>query len=244
MSKVITMSVKVTASLFSSFIGRHRYRSQDETIEELYQRYESKTYEDLDVPLPEALIPLVNKRELTKEDYEIASSIDPIHVIKDQVEHIVLPTQQLAIARGVALESCVLDDLNDSLREQGLGYQAIPDNTLYRKRIDGIELIGVVDGLLVDERSQVIGVVEIKNRLRGFFNDKKLEDYKYDIDQLMCYYKLLEDQSEILMLVQCWNGKLKSSTYSREYMEERWNGCQESLSNAVEKYHEYRLLVQ
>lgn len=234
------MSVKVTASLFSSFIGRHKYRSQDETIEELYQRYELKNYEEVDVPLPEALVPLVNKRQLVKEDYELASSIEPTHVVKNQVEHVVLPTQQLAIARGVALESCVLDQLNQYFIDNNMEFSAIRDDSLYRTSIEGLELIGMVDGILLNKNRQVVGVVEIKNRLRGFFDDKKLEDYRYDIDQLMCYHKLLGDCSETLILVQCCNGNIKLSMFDKEYMDKRWDDCLESIHTAVKKYIEYR----
>lgn len=234
------MSVKVTASLFSSFIGRHKYRSQRETIEELYQRYELKTYEEVEVPLPDALVPLVNKRQLVKEDYELASSIEPIHIVKDQVEHIVLPTQQLAIARGVALESCVLDQLNQYFIDNNMEYSAIRDDSLYRTHIEGLELIGMMDGILLNRDNQIVGVVEIKNRLRGFFDDKKLEGYQYDIDQLMCYHKLLGECSETLILVQSCNGNIKLSIYDKNYMEERWNSCLESIHTAIEKYIEYR----
>lgn len=221
----------------SSFLGRHKYRTRDETIREIYERYISKTYECVEVTLPEELQTLTTQRCLTEKDYQTAEKMDPICAKKGDVEITVDPTQQLAIARGVALENTVLEELNQLLTEENTGWTVRPHCQTHIKVIDGLNIVGQVDGLIYDEDDKLVGVVEIKNRLRGFFNHSKLEAYKYDIDQLMCYHQIfLKGQPATHMLVQCYNGKLQVSYYTSEYMESRWKSIRHLIPPAIDRY--------
>lgn len=234
------MSIKVPASSFSAFLGRHRYKSRSDTIKELYEKYESRTFEELNAPIPDIVESLVDRRKLTQEEIQMISDLEPTKILKDGIEHVVQPVHQLAIARGVVHEKVVLDDFNDWLIDSGSPYRAIPHMECYYLTVEGILLMGIFDGLLVDEDQNVVGVVEIKNRLRGFFGESKLMDYMYDIDQLMCYHKLLGGQSKIHMLVQCHNGSLKVTEYDKEFMDQRWDECLDELHDAIDDYIEYR----
>lgn len=231
--------ITVPASLMSSFLGRHKYRSQDEAIKEIYERYVAKTYECIDVTLPDELVPLVTQRCLSETDYKVTDKLEPLSAKKGDVEIKVNATQQLAIARGIALENTALEELNEMLAVQGSGMTVRPHSSVHVKEVDGVTIVGQVDGLIYDDDDNLVGVVEIKNRLRGFFNEAKLESYKYDIDQLMCYHQLfLKSRPATHMLVQCYNGKLQVTTYDGQYMETRWNNVLPQLTRAISRYHQ------
>ena len=198
-----------------------------------------RTYENVEVTLPEELIPLVTQRCLTKKDYKTAEDLDPICAKKGDEEITVDPSQQLAIARGVALENIVLEELNIMLSKDNTGLVVKSHQEIHSRVVDGINIVGQVDGLIYDSNDTLVGVVEVKNRLRGFFSESKLESYKYDIDQLMCYHQLfLKDKPAKHMLVQCCNGKIQINYYDSEYMESRWTSIKPLIDHGLERYHQ------
>ena len=234
----MTQTITIPASLFSSFIGRHKRRSQDDAIREIYEKYVLKDHEYFDIPLPHQLDYMVDKVRLDRSDYKKLFSMDPVETVHNGIKVDLEPAHLLAIMRGIALEETALDELNRIFEEQDKPYRARRHKKPYRTMIDGIELSGVVDALIYDFDDNVIGVVEIKNRLHGIFCDDKLESYMYDIDQLMCYHKLLGKSSEILILAQLCNGKLKYTEYDKNYMDRRWNSIRNYIKGAVDRYRE------
>lgn len=104
---------------------------------------------------------------------------------------------------------------------------------------DDFTMSGITDYTIRNKDDEIVGIIEFKNRKDNIFPRKKLTDWRYDLDQLACYYKLLSKRHKIkiVCLIQRGeNGRTSIDFFPVSDMKKRWNIIYEKLLQVVPKY--------
>ncbi len=139
---------------------------------------------------------------------------------------------------GVAQEGIAIEEFSKTLGSRtcqqisGMESQKIPSNT-------GIIIHGKPDAVILDQDQTIVGLVEVKTRMRQFAIDTTRDRY-----QLACYaqlepYRHLERYALVEYLPSI--RQLHVTDFTRAEMDETWNAIQESfvsLRQSMELYEQ------
>lgn len=210
----------IPSSKFSALLGRNRFLSAAEIKRDLIDSYLRKLPKDEPVvDIPEDCEEYLEKVELSNNDNAKLDSLAP------EVK------REIIMKRGTKLESMTFEKVKTS---QPI-YNYDNENKHYFYDFDTFVLGGKIDCLL-KEGDKIVGIYEFKNRQKSFFSDHKLMTYRYDIDQLMCYFIIMSNlghKIEKLAIVQQCNGEIKQTNYTPEFLQKRWNKLLPQLQKVV-----------
>lgn len=138
----------------------------------------------------------------------------------------------IIMQRGTFQENNAIKKLKDKFENNNI---KIDLSHIYRNvKIDklNIKIGGRVDCYLYDNDKK-IGVIEIKTRKNGFFGKKKIQELKYELDQLTCYWYITK--LNIFYICEFYNNEIMLHKFSYEDMLENWKSLQPNFEKSCKK---------
>lgn len=260
MSVRLRTTIQIPASSIAALCGRHRHLSSDEALWRVISSYNpaikarlltkyGKADKAESTRVTTLCRTLEGKLKVTKEhrDIVVADTITDVLLLrnrnrvkrlmdehddknKNEKDKRMMKQIQERLATYSISSRGMLKELTTRRELRRSGYDVRRNPVEYRKSFGRMEIRGIVDGIRYD-KGTAVAVVEIKNRVRGFWTPG------YDLDQLAVYVVLTGLSAGDL--VQRCDGKICTQTYRRTELLERWKQMFNRLRIVLTKLDKY-----
>lgn len=221
----------------STYLEQYNQLQSHLQVESWLNQQDTDEIDESEIPVITSIVTQETNeyQEFKKSNSQMVESITSsknisVNVLQNVPIHI---ARHIIMARGTQQESNVF-----KLLQEKLGHDNVVKDNAHLTRLlkvngKNLKIGGRVDVILYNDRTP-IGVIEIKTRKTSLFGREKLEQLKYEIDQLACYWYIT--QLKKYYICEFFNGEIELHEFSQAELSKSWDAIVTELTKFTTKY--------